>query len=272
MQARLLGVLMIFGGVFCAAQHVVYTPTQKPQILSRVEINPGTDEQRAARLRSLFADAGCRGNLLSEQAVDSKTVPNIICRLPGDREGTIIVGAHYEHSSSAERPMDNWSGAALLPGLYECLKTRKRHSNILFVAFADRGNNPVGAEFFASHMAAGELREVSAMVNLDVLGLSPTKIWTAHSDKDLVNDLVHMVYILKIPASQINIQAAGTTDSQPFAQRGVPQITVHSMTRQNLEDRRASQFRPGNYYDTYNLLCGYIAYLDATLKPRPHSG
>ncbi len=272
MQARLLGVFMIFGGLFCAAQHVVYTPKEKSEIVARVEINPGTDEQRAARLRVLFADAGCRGNLLSEQPVESKTVPNIICRLPGEREGTIIVGAHYEHSSSAQRPIDNWSGAALLPGLYECLKTHRRRSSILFVAFADHGNDPVGAEFFASHLLPDELKRVSAMINLDVLGLSPTKIWTAHSDRDLVQDLVHMVYILKIPASQIDIQAAGTTDSQPFAQRGIPQITLHSMTRQNLEDRHASQFRPANYYDTYNLLCGYIAYLDETHKPKAHSG
>jgi Iap family predicted aminopeptidase len=251
---------------------VIFTPSEKNEILSRVEINPGTDEQRAARLRVLFADAGCHGNLLSEQAVDSKSVPNIICRLPGDREGTIIIGAHYEHSSSVQRPLDNWSGAALLPGLYECLKGRQRHRTILFVAFADEGNNPMGAEYFAGHLSSEELNHVRAMINLDVLGLSPTKIWTAHSDKKLVNDLVHMVYVLKIPASQIDIESAGTTDSQPFAQRGIPQITIHSLTRQNLENRRASQFRPGNYYDTYRLLCGYIAYLDETLKARPHTG
>ena len=29
--------------------------------------------------------------------------------------------------------------------------------------------------------------------------------------------------------------------------------------------------RPNNYYDTYRLLCGYLAYLDQTLKPRQHS-
>jgi Iap family predicted aminopeptidase len=235
-------------------------------------MNPDTDEQRASRLRVLFADAGCRGSMLSEQALEKESVPNIVCRLPGDRDGTIIVGAHYDRPSSSQRPIDNWSGAALLPGLYQCLKGHKRHRSIVFVAFSDHDNIPAGAEFFAGHLSPDELKQVRAMVNVDVLGLSPTKIWTAHSDKDLVNDMVHMVYVLKIPASQIDITSAGTTDSQPFAQRGIPQITVHSLTRQNLENRHASRFQPRNYYDSYMLLCGYIAYLDERLKARRHAG
>ena len=272
MRALLAGLLLIVSCAICVAEKLVFTLAEKTEIVGNAEINPETDQQRAARLHLLFSDAGCRGNLLSEQPVESNSVPNIVCRLPGNREGTIIVGAHYEHPTSELRPLDNWTGAALLPGLYHCLRGHRRRRTVLFVAFADHGNDPAGAEFFASHFAAQDLKGVEAMVNLDVLGLSPTKIWTAHSDKELVTDLVHMVYVLKIPASQIDIQAAGSTDSQPFAQRGIPQITVHSLTRQNLENRRASQFRPGNYYDSYHLLCGYLAYLDQALKPRPRSG
>lgn len=272
MPRKLFGVLIFLSCALCAAQRIVFTPAERDEILRRAESDPRTDQQRAAELRSLFNDAGCRGDRLSEQAVENNAVPNIICSLPGDPKGTIIIGAHYEHSSSAQRPMDNWSAAALLPGLYQCLKSRKRRLSIVFVAFADHDNDPAGAESFARHLPPAELERVRAMINLDVLGLSPTKIWTAHSDKQLVNQLVHVVYMLKIPASQVDIQGAGATDSQPFAQRGVPQITLHSLTRQNLEARRASQFRPTNYYDSYRLLCGYVAYLDQTLKPRPHSG
>ena len=108
------------------------------------------------------------------------------------------------------------------------------------------------------------------MVNVDALGLSPTKISVAHSNKDLVHDLVVMVYALKLSASQIDIAPAGNMDSEPFALRRIPQITVHSLTQQNVVTGETTQFRPTNYYDTYRLLCGYLAYLDQTLKPRPH--
>ena len=106
------------------------------------------------------------------------------------------------------------------------------------------------------------------MINVDALGLSPTKVWTAHSDKDLVHSLIVMVYALKLSASQIDIAAAGTTDSDPFAAHHIPQITIHSLTQQNVATGATTQFRPNNYYDTYRLLCGYLAYLDQSLKPR----
>jgi Zn-dependent M28 family amino/carboxypeptidase len=183
----------------------------------------------------------------------------------------VIVGAHYDRVSSTQRPLDDWSGAALLPAIYESLRQRRRNHSFIFVAFADSGNVPAGADFFAHHLARSQLEHAEAMVNVDALGLSPTKVWTAHSDKDLVHSLMIMVYALKLPASQIDIAAAGNTDSDPFAALHIPQITIHSLTQQNVNTGVATQFRPNNYYDTYRLLCGYLAYLDQSLKPRPHS-
>ena len=260
--------------VFCGAilaQKVQFAPQEKSAILQRMKSIPENDAERAAELKRLFSQAGCVDNALSEQKIDGAELSNIICRL-GDGDGdTVIVGAHYDRVSSPQRPLDNWSGASLLPALYQSLRERKRDHNFVFVAFADRDNDPAGAEFFARHLSPAELGHVEAMVNIDALGLSPTKVWAAHSDKALVHALIVMVYTLKLPASQIDIAAAGNTDSDPFAARHIPQITIHSLTQQNVASGVTTQFRPNNYYDTYRLLCGYLAYLDGSLKPRPHS-
>jgi len=112
---------------------------------------------------------------------------------------------------------------------------------------------------------------VKAMINLDALGLSSTKVWSDHSDKELVHELITMVYTLKIPASQVDIAAAGSTDSEPFLARNVPQITIHSLTQANLASRKATAFRPDAFYDSYRLICGYIGFLDESEKLRPHS-
>ena len=95
----------------------------------------------------------------------------------------------------------------------------KRHFSFVFVAFADKGNELVGSKFFADHMEAAGAHDVRAMINLDALGLSPTKIWTAHSDKELVQTLIKCVYMLKLPASQVDITAAGNSDSDPLLER-----------------------------------------------------
>ena len=264
----------LFGLVLCGvsvAQKIQFTPAEKSVVLQRMKTVPGSNEERAARLKELFNQAGCNGNSLSEQPVESGETPNIICRLGTGERDTVIVGAHYERTSSPQRPLDNWSGAALLPALYQSLRERKRAHSFLFVAFADSGNVPSGAEFFVRHLSRSQLDRAEAMVNVDALGLSPTKVWAAHSDKDLVHDLIIMVYALKLPASQIDIATVGGTDSDPFAARRIPQITIHSLTQQNVATGATTQFRPNNYYDTYRLLCGYLAYLDQSLKPRPHS-
>ena len=262
--------LFLCGGV-CAAQILHYSPAQMSEILERIQTAPDSDQQRADLLWNWFADAGCNGQYLSEQRYSSAEGPNVICRMRGEIEETIIIGAHYDHASSQKRPIDNWSAAALLPSIYRALRARKRHHTFIFVAFADNGSELAGSEFFVSQMTAHELSHVEAMINLDALGLSPTKIGSAHSDKALVQALVNMVYVLKLPASQIDLSAA-PTDSQPFAARKIPQITIHSLTQINLLTGKATAFRPSNYYDTYRLLCGYMAYLDETQKTRARAG
>jgi hypothetical protein len=271
MRAAAIALLFIAMCGNCTAQKVKFVAAEKADVLQRVKDPPGSDEDRAARIRELFTEAGCTGNHLSEQPVEGGSAPNIVCELRGESDESVIVGAHYDRASSAGRPLDNWSGAALLPGLYQCLRNQKRHHSFIFVAFADRGDELVGARYFAGHLTTAALRNTEAMINLDILGLSPTKVWASHSDKDLIHALVVMVYALKLPASQIEMEGSGSTDSDPFALRQIPQITIHSLTQQTVAGGGSTSFRPNNYYDTYRLLCGYLAYLDLTLKPRPHS-
>ena len=256
-------------GAIGAAQRVQFVAADRAEILERVKEAPASDAERASQIKTLFAQAGCNGASLREQAVTGAATPNIICELHGQDSETLIVGAHYEKNSTA-RPLDNWNAAVLLPALYKSLRGQKRHHHFVFVAFADQGGELSGSRFFAGHLTPVQLRQAEAMVNLDVLGLSPTKVWTSHSDKDLVHDLLIMVYALKLPASQIDMERASTTDSEAFSFIQVPTITIHSLTEPNLISGEPTEFRPGNYYDTYRLLCGYLAYLDLTLKPRPN--
>jgi hypothetical protein len=270
-QALIFPVILLVLSGASQAQRVQFTPAEKSLVLERMKSIPETNEARAARLKELFSQAGCIGPALFEQKVEGSETPNIICRLGTGEGDTVVVGAHYDRISSPQRPLDNWSGASLLPSLYQSLRSRKRNHSFVFVAFADNGNNATGAEHFARKLTQSQVDHTDAMVNVDALGLSPTKVWSAHSDKELVHSLMVMVYALKLPASQIDIAAVGTTDSDSFAARHIPQITIHSLTQQNVATGATTQFRPNNYYDTYRLLCGYLAYLDQVLKQKGRS-
>lgn len=252
------------------AQKVQFNPAEKAELLESRNNMPESDQERASRIKDLFVSAGCGGNLLREQPVDGAAGPNIICELPGTSAGRVVVGAHYDAALSGGRPIDNWSSAVMLPALYRSLITHKRRHSYIFVAFADHGNEISGANFFVGHLSASELEHVDAMVNVDVLGLSPTKIWSSRSNKELVQNLLTMVYALKLPASQVDMDSAGSSDSDPFIGQQIPSITIHSLTQENRAGGTVTPFRPTNYYDSYRLLCGYLAYLDIILKARLH--
>src|ERR1700745_474746 len=109
-----VAVLCIFCAAHGAAQKIKFTPLEKSEVLSRVEKTPSTDQARAEQLKIWFDQAGCGVVDLTEQKVEGSEAPNVICHLRGESPSTIVIGAHFDHASSAERPLDNWSGAALL--------------------------------------------------------------------------------------------------------------------------------------------------------------
>src|ERR1700759_3910471 len=164
--ARIIAIFSLFFSAVCPAQKVQFTSAEKPLILDRMKSIPETNAERAARLKELFIEAGCLGKSLSEQKVEGADSPNIVCTL-GSSGDAVIVGAHYERASSPQKPLDNWSGASLLPAIYEALHNRKRSHRFIFVAFADDGNDPAGAEFFVRNLTHSQLEHADAMVNVD---------------------------------------------------------------------------------------------------------
>jgi Iap family predicted aminopeptidase len=65
------------------------------------------------------------------------------------------------------------------------------------------------------------------------------------------------------------VEQVGTTDSEQFAQRKIPSITIHSLTQETWDARilhtsrdKFSAMNLDNYYETYRLVAAYVAFLD----------
>ncbi len=147
-------VIAICGLLFCGAclaQKVQFTSIEKPLILQRMKSVPETNAARVSRLKELFTEAGCNGNCIVRAKSGRRETPNIVCLLGTGKDDTLIVGAHYERTTSTQTPLDNWSGASLLPAIYQSLRNKKRNHNFIFVAFADNGKDPTGAEFLLAN-------------------------------------------------------------------------------------------------------------------------
>jgi len=85
----------------------------------------------------MFAEVGCDEQHLSEQPVKGTKLPNLVCRLEDRSNKVSIVGAHFDHVSRGDGVVGNWSGASLLPSLYEALKNQPRNHTYIFVGFTD---------------------------------------------------------------------------------------------------------------------------------------
>jgi Peptidase family M28 len=276
-SARLKPVLtgILFLSLTCStsADRLNYNPVSRDVVESRLKRYKGNDHQRGATLKALFAKAGCTDAQISEQKVDGSKLPNLICTFPGKSDDTIIVGAHYDHFHFGDGVVDNWSGASLLPSLYESIKRDAHRHAFIFIAFADDEKTDVGSHGYVQAMTEHQVAKTAAMVNLDVIGLAPTEVWATHSDTNLMNALFNVAAQMKIPVTKMDVEKVGSTDSVQFEERKIPSITVHSLTQiawnahiiHSSKDK-LSALNLDDYYETYRLLSAYLAYLDGTLS------
>jgi hypothetical protein len=254
-----------------------YAPVEPEVVGQRLGRYGGDDTRREQTLMQMFTEAGCAGKDLWEQPVKGLSQPNVICALPGNSERTILVGAHYDHIRRGDGVVDNWSGASLLPSLYQALKDQGRTHRYLFVGFSGEEQGMIGSRFYVRQMTEEEKNTIDAMVNMDTLGLAPTEYWQSYADRRLVEKLLYIAGVLKLQISAVDVDNVGSTDSVQFAAENMPSITIHSLSQQTWDAHilhtrkdKITQIRMDDYYETYRLVAAYLAFLDlSTLAREP---
>jgi hypothetical protein len=230
---------------------------------------------RELTIRKWLSQAGCKDSNLSEESLDRKLPPNVICVVPGETDSIIVVGAHTDHVTDfGEGVIDNWSSASLLPSLLYSLTGRPRRHTFIFVGFSAEEKGMLGSAYYAQHLTADQRSHIAAVVNMDSLGLGPTKVWASHSDTTLLRDLDAVATTMHISVEVVNVEGVGSTDSESFAPYNIPRITLHSVTEETLRilhspNDRMTTVKMSDYYDSYRLIAAYLAYLDEALKPAP---
>jgi Peptidase family M28 len=271
--------LLIITPLLCALAFGAKTPyllLGEGTIQQRLDLYKGNDSTREAALFKLFAEAGCQTANLSEQPVPHRKQPNIICVLPGTTPAVIVVGAHFDHVSEGEGIIDNWSGASLLPSLFQSIAGSPRKHTFIFVAFTGEEEGLLGSAYYVKSLAKDQLSKVEAMINLDTLGLGPTEVWVSQSAPWLVNGLVVVARSMNLPITGMDVTGIGKSDEESFIGEKVCTITIHSLTPQTLHMLHHAADNPGalhfqDYYQTYRLLATYLAVIDAATAPAGNS-
>jgi aminopeptidase-like protein len=252
-----------------SAQKIGFRKTAREVLESRLRDCPEKNGQRWRKIKDLFRTAGCGDDRLSEQPVPGFREPNVICVLPGENETTIIVGAHFDNIGAGHGVIDNWSGAVLLPTLYESLKVLPRKHTFIFVAFAAEEAGLKGSGQYARKMTREDVARTRAMVNLDCLGLGATAVLKSGANKMLTDQMIKVAVAAKIPLRFVNYQAS-RWDADSFSSK-IPHITLHSIRRitvdiSNTSNDNLDQVRWDEYYQSYLLLAMFLAYIDTQLN------
>jgi hypothetical protein len=256
------------------AQQVEYVKVPPPVLEERLHRVTDKTADREQTLHELFESAGCKESSLDEQPVKYARTPNVVCTLAGADERRVVVGAHYDKVSNGHGVIDNWSGASLLPSLFEGLHGKPRRLTFVFIGFTDEEKGLVGSRYYVSHLTKGDKTKILAMVNIDSLGLSDTKIWLSRADKHLANGAAAVAHATNLPLGVVDVERVGESDSRPFFDARIPVIDFHSLTQDTFRILHSSKdafpaLRMKEYVVSCNLLVAYLAYLDSTLGASP---
>lgn len=253
------------------AQPLQFEVLKESVLEERLRMAHPKNAERYARLKGLFAESGCRGELLREQAVQSSREPNIVCTVAGTEEPRrkIIVGAHFD-SIGGDGIIDNWSGAVLLPSLFEFLKSGQRRHTFEFVAFAGEEKGLLGSRTFLNSMDRKDRERIAAVVTMDSLGLTPLKCWVKGSDRELINAGALLAASMRLEFTGVDVQKGATTDSEPFHDARIPVLSLHSVTPEKMKIINGKKdvwaaVSWKDYYDTHRFISALLVYLDRNL-------
>lgn len=255
--------------VIACSQSVKVTFLPQNQIEARLRAYTTKNATREPAVRGLFEEAGCKADSLSEQIVKGTKSPNLICSVKGMTDSVIVVGAHFDLVEKGQGVVDNWSGASLLPSFYQGLSESDRKHTFLLVAFAGEELGLLGSQSFVKRLGDRKA-QIKAMINLDTLGLGQTQIWMSHADRNLATYLAGLAKQMNIPLGAVDVEKVGTSDSEPFREKKIPALTVHSVTQATWRvlhspDDRIEAIHLDDYYQSYRLLIAYLCAIDQIL-------
>jgi Zn-dependent M28 family amino/carboxypeptidase len=230
------------------------------------------NQERERVLESLFEEAGCKGDQIAEQPVKGSRTPNVICTLKGTDQATVIIGAHYDKVDVGHGVVDNWSGASLLPSLLQGLRAKPHRVTFVFIGFTSEEKGLIGSRFYVDRLSQEQRQTIRAMVNLDSLGLSDTKVWLSYADKQLAAGAFRVARSLNLPLDVVNVEQVGFSDAGSFREKKIPTIDFHSVTQETLPVLHSvrdtlSAIRFPAYQNSYIFLAAYLTYLDVASEP-----
>lgn len=157
---------------------------------------------------------------------------NVVAELPGKREEWIVLTAHYDTTSLSHGAYDNMSGCAGLLGILERMKEKENNYGLRFVFCGSEERGLLGSKAYVKDHEA-ELENIVLNINLDMIGTYMGKFISCVSAEDKLSHYIsYMGAEIGFPVEAK--QGVYSSDSTPFADKGVPAVSFARLAGDNI--------------------------------------
>ena len=156
---------------------------------------------------------------------------NVVLDLPGVIDEWIVLSAHYDSTSLSQGAYDNMSGSVGLLGIAEKFANTPHRRGLRFVWCGSEERGLLGAKaYVAAHEE--ELSKIVLNINLDMIGCIMGRFIACCTTEE---KLVHYLqYLGNIHGFGIDCKdGVYSSDSTPFADKGVPALSFARIAPQN---------------------------------------
>ncbi|MBE6553430.1 MAG: DUF4910 domain-containing protein [Ruminococcaceae bacterium] len=191
---------------------------------------PGVNINAKTAIKLIEQDAQNAKILLRQEEYTGKS-QNVIADLAGEIEDRIVLTAHYDSTSLSTGAYDNMSGCVGLLGIAEYFLTCKPRYSLRFIFCGSEERGLLGSKaYVATHEE--DLKKTVLNINLDMIGCTMGKFIACCTSED---KLMHYISYLSAEAG-FGISAyqdVYSSDSTPFADKGIPAVSFARIAPQN---------------------------------------
>ena len=171
---------------------------------------------------------------------------NVVLDLPGEVEEYIAFSAHYDSTSLSQGAYDNMSGSVGILGIAEYFAKNKHRYGLRFIWCGSEERGLLGSKAYCANEE--NMRNCVLNINLDMIGCIMGKfIYCATAEEKLCHYIEYL-------GSEVGFGITGhqdvySSDSTPFADKGVPAVSFARFAPQNTATIH-------NSYDTMAVMKG----------------
>ena len=171
---------------------------------------------------------------------------NVILDMPGETEEYIAFTAHYDSTSLSQGAYDNMSGSVGLLGIAEYFTKHPHRYGLRFIWCGSEERGLLGAKAYCAQEE--NLKGCVLNINLDMIGCIMGKfIYCVTGEEKLCNYLSY--FGMEQGFSITGKQDVYSSDSTPFADKGIPAVSFARIAPQNTATIH-------NSYDTMAVMKG----------------